>query len=117
MLNKKLAILAVLAMVAPMLLTACGPTPEPQVIEKIVTEVVEVVVTEIVEVAGTPEVVEKVVTEVVEKQVEVVVTATPEPEATEPPMASIAPEFKNADTYVHVTGAGEQRDAGPGLDL
>ncbi len=111
MLNKKLAILAVLAMIAPMVLTACGATPEPEVIEveKIVTEVVEVVVTEIVEVAGTPEVVEKVVTEVVETEVQVVVTATPEPEPTEPPMASIAPEFKNPDTYMVVTGAGEPR--------
>jgi peptide/nickel transport system substrate-binding protein len=113
MLNKKLAILAVLAMVAPMILTACGATPEPQVIEKIVTEVVEVVVTEVVEVAGTPEVVEKVVTEVVETEVEVVVTATPEPEPTEPPLASISPEFKNPDTYVVVTGAGEPETLDP----
>jgi peptide/nickel transport system substrate-binding protein len=113
MLNKKLAILAVLAMVAPMILTACGATPEPQVIEKVVTEVVEVVVTEVVEVAGTPEVVEKVVTEVVETEVEVVVTATPEPEPTEPPLAAIAPEFKNPDTYVVITGAGEPETLDP----
>jgi len=56
-------------------LTACGPTPTPQVVEKVVKETV------IVE--GTPQVVEKIVTEVVEQQVEVevekVVTATPEP--------------------------------------
>ena len=52
---------------------ACGPTPEPQVVEKVVKETVIV--------AGTPEVVEKVVTEVVETEVEVekVVTATPAP--------------------------------------
>jgi peptide/nickel transport system substrate-binding protein len=60
-------------------LGACGPTPEPQVIEKVVKETV------IVE--GTPQVVEKIMTEVVEveKQVEVevekVVTATPSPES------------------------------------
>jgi peptide/nickel transport system substrate-binding protein len=81
--NKKLAILVVLMMLAPMVLAACGPTPEPQVIEKVVTEVVEKVVTEVVEVMGTPEIVEKVVTEVVEvdKEVEkiVEVTAVPEP--------------------------------------
>jgi len=79
--NKKLAILAALLMIAPMVLAACGPTPEPQVIEKVVTEVVEKVVTQVVEVAGTPEVVEKVVTEVVEvpKEVQVEVTATPAP--------------------------------------
>jgi ABC-type transport system substrate-binding protein len=54
-------------------LAACGPTPEPQIVEKTVIETV------IVE--GTPQVVEKVVTEVVEveKEVEKVVTATPEP--------------------------------------
>jgi peptide/nickel transport system substrate-binding protein len=58
-------------------LAACGPTPEPQIIEKTVKETVIV--------AGTSEVVEKVVTEVVKEEVEVevevekVVTATPEP--------------------------------------
>jgi hypothetical protein len=34
-------------MVAPMILTACGATPEPQIVEKIVTQQVEV--TKIVE--------------------------------------------------------------------
>ncbi len=111
MLNKKLAILALIVLVAPMVLAACGPTPEPQVIEKIVTEIVEVVKTEIVEVAGTPEVQEVIVTEVVEK--EVVVTATPEPELTEEPVAAVSPEFKNPDTYSHVSGAGEQETLDP----
>lgn len=62
---------------AAMFLFACGPTPEPQVIEKVVTQVVEkqVIVTEVVEVAGEEKVVE--VTKVVME--EVVVTATPEP--------------------------------------
>ena len=64
--NRKLAILVVLMMIAPMVLAACGPTPEPQVIEKIVTQVVEQTVKETVIVEGTPEVVEKVVTEVVD---------------------------------------------------
>jgi peptide/nickel transport system substrate-binding protein len=76
--NRKLAILVVLVLIAPMVLTACGPTPEPQVIEKIVTQVVEQTVKETVVVAGTPEVVEKVVTEVVEVEVEKEVTAVPE---------------------------------------
>ena len=35
--SKKLAILVVLVMIAPIVLAACGATPEPQVIEKIVT--------------------------------------------------------------------------------
>jgi len=52
-------------------------------------------------------------TKIVEEKVEVVVTATPEPEATEPPLAAIAPEFKNADTYVIITGAGEQETMDP----
>jgi hypothetical protein len=42
MFGKKLAILAVLLMIAPIVLAACGPTPEPQVIEKVVTQQVEV---------------------------------------------------------------------------
>jgi len=60
------------------LLAACGPTPEPQVVEKEVTQVVKETVKETVIVEGTPQTVEKVVTSVVE--VEKVVTATPEPE-------------------------------------
>ncbi len=78
--KSKLAKLLAVSVVLTMLIglaVACGPTPEPQVIEKTVKETV------IVE--GTPQVVEKVVTEVVEKEattiveVEKVVTATPEP--------------------------------------
>ncbi len=57
------AVLALL-MVATMLLAACGPTPEPQVVEveKIVTQVVEQTIKETVIVEGTSQVVEKVVT-------------------------------------------------------
>ncbi len=76
--NKKLAIVVVLMMIAPIVLAACGPTPTPQII--IQTEVVEVVKTEIVEVEQTPQVVEKIVTEVVEVTVPPP-TPTPEPEA------------------------------------
>jgi putative spermidine/putrescine transport system substrate-binding protein len=68
-----------LAVVLAMVLSACGPTPEPQVIEKIVTQEVEKVVTQEVEKIVTQEV-EKVVTQEVEK----VVTATPEPVAERP---------------------------------
>jgi peptide/nickel transport system substrate-binding protein len=70
-----------LLVIASMVLAACGPTPEPQVVEKVVTEVVEkqVIVTQVVE--GQPVEVTKVVKEEVTKVVkeEVVVTATPEP--------------------------------------
>jgi peptide/nickel transport system substrate-binding protein len=105
MFTKKLAILAIVVMIAPVILTACGPTPEPVVIR----ETSVVVETVIVEQAG--EEVVKEVTSVVE--VEKVVTATPEPEPTEPPMAVISPEFKNPDTYLVVTGAGEPETLDP----
>lgn len=72
--GKALRLFAIL-IVASMVLAACGPTPEPQVIEKEVVK--EVPVPETVIVPGTAEVVEKEVTTVVET----VVTAVPEPEA------------------------------------
>jgi peptide/nickel transport system substrate-binding protein len=105
MFNKKLAILVLVVMIAPMILTACGPTPEPVVIK----ETSVVVETVVVEKEG--ETVVEEVTSVVE--VEVVVTATPEPEPTEPPMAQISPELKEADTYLVVTGAGEPETLDP----
>lgn len=74
--------------IAAMLLAACAPSPAP-------AEQVEV--TRIV--AGTPET--------------VIVTATPEPEEAEEPLAQIAPEFKNPDTYVIITGAGEPETMDP----
>jgi len=48
-----LAMVVALAMLAPVL-AACGPTPEPEVVERTIVETVIV--------AGTPEVVEKIVT-------------------------------------------------------
>jgi peptide/nickel transport system substrate-binding protein len=105
MFSKKLAILVILVMVAPLALAACGPTPEPVVIK----ETSVVVETVVVEKEG--EAVIEEVTSVVE--VEKVVTATPEPEATEPPLAAISPEFKNPDTYVAITAAGEQETLDP----
>jgi peptide/nickel transport system substrate-binding protein len=100
-----------LTIVVSLMLSACA-TPTPQVIEKIVTQVVEVEkeVTKIVE--GTP-VVEKVVeTKVVEKEIEVIVTPTPTAEA-KGSQPSISPDFKNPDTYVIITGAGEQETMDP----
>jgi peptide/nickel transport system substrate-binding protein len=101
--NKKLAILAIVVMVAPMVLAACGPTPAPQVIK----ETSVVVETVIVQEAGTPVVQE--VTRVVEQ----VVTATPVPTPTVAGPAQISPEFKNPDTYVVITGAGEPESLDP----
>jgi multiple sugar transport system substrate-binding protein len=78
---KKLALAANLLVVVVMLVSACGPTPEPVVVEKevtrVVTEVVKETIQETVVVEGTAEVVEKEVTTVVE--VEKVVTPTPQP--------------------------------------
>ena len=59
-----------LLIIASMLITACGPAPTPEVVEKVVKETVVVEV-------------EKEVEKVVEKEVEVVVTATPVPEVVE----------------------------------
>ena len=78
---KKLAILVLLAMIVPLILTACGT----EVVEKetVVTQVVEkeVVVTEIVEVEGEETIVEKevIVTQIVEVEVEVPVEVAPPP--------------------------------------
>jgi len=89
MLKKRLAILAMVAMIAPLILAACGPTPTPQIIK----ETSVVVQTVVVEKAGTPIVQEA--TKIVE--VEKVVTATPEPPK---PVKFVAPR---PDTYTLVT--------------
>jgi peptide/nickel transport system substrate-binding protein len=80
-LHRKLSVVVALIMVATLLVVACGPTPAPQVIEKVVTAVVK----ETVMVEGTPQVVEVEVTKVVEVQAEV--TAVPEE-----PAAAVAPD-------------------------
>lgn len=78
--NKKLAILVVLMMIAPIVLAACGPTPEPEVIVQ--TVVVEQ--TKVVEKEG-----EKVtIIETVPVEVEVTV---PPPEPTPVPEAEAGP--------------------------
>jgi ABC-type transport system substrate-binding protein len=70
---RKVVLALIIVAVGLSTLTACGSTPTPEIVEKVVTQVVK----EEVIVEGTPEVVEKVVTQVVEKVVEV--TSTPEP--------------------------------------
>jgi peptide/nickel transport system substrate-binding protein len=77
-------------LISSMVLASCAtPTPETVVETVIVTQEVE------------------------GETVEVVVTATPEPEPTEEPLSDVAPEFKNPDTYVVVTGAGEPETLDP----
>jgi peptide/nickel transport system substrate-binding protein len=79
--KKWMAVAVILTMLTGLVLSACGPTPEP--VTQIQTQVVEVEkeVTRIVE--GTPVVQKVVETQVVQKEVtqvvEKVVTATPEP--------------------------------------
>jgi peptide/nickel transport system substrate-binding protein len=87
--------MVVLTMLVPGLVGCAAP--EPQVVEKIVTEVVKEVVVETVVVEGTPQVVEKEVTKVVEVEVEKVVTATPEPE--EPKTLVIAYPVQYSETF------------------
>jgi ABC-type transport system substrate-binding protein len=75
MFSKKLAILVILMMIAPVVLAACGPTPEPEVVVEVQTVVVEQ--TKIVEKEGeTITEVETVVVEVTAPPPE----PTPEPE-------------------------------------
>ncbi len=74
--NKKLAILVVLVMIAPIVLAACGATPEPEtIIQTVVVEQTKIVVEEGEEVT----IIETVEVEVeVPVEVEVEVTAVPE---------------------------------------
>jgi peptide/nickel transport system substrate-binding protein len=107
--KKNLVLLLTLSLILVTVAVQCGPAPTPEVIEKVVKEtvvvekevekevVVEVEVTKIV--AGTPET--------------IIVTATPEPEPTEPPLAEVAPDFRNPDTYMVITGAGEPESMDP----
>jgi peptide/nickel transport system substrate-binding protein len=91
MFNKKLAILTALVMIAPLVLAACGPTPEP--IVQTIVETVVVEQTKIVEVAGE----EKTIVETVVETVEVEVTAVPVEEG---PAELVAPR---PDTYTWVS--------------
>ena len=93
--RKNIFALLSLVVLASMLLVACAPTAPSQE-----TIVKTVVVTEKVEIAGTPQVVERVV------------TATPEPAKTEQ-IRQVAPEFKNPDTYMVISGAGEPETLDP----
>lgn len=74
--HRNWASLLVLLLIVATVLSACGATPEPEVVEKVVTQVVQ----ETVIVEGESQVVEKEVTKVVEVEVpvEVEVTAVPE---------------------------------------
>ena len=87
--GKKWAAVIGLLVIASMVLTACGPAPTPEVVEKVVKETM--VVKEEVQVE---------VTKVVEKQVEVVVTATPLPPA---------PAAKELTVYHWWTAGGEKQ--------
>ncbi len=91
MFSKKLAILVVLVMIAPLVLTACGPTPEPETIIK----EVPVEVTKIITEEGET----KIITETIIEQVIVEVTAAPE----EPVAAEGVFVAPDPETYTYVT--------------
>lgn len=95
MLRKNISIIFGLLVIASMVLSSCAP-------ERIVETVV---VTQVVEREGQ--------TVIETKIVEVEVTPTPKPEETEPPLAAVVPEFKNPDTFMVVTGAGEPESLDP----
>jgi peptide/nickel transport system substrate-binding protein len=78
--NKKLAILVILVMVAPMILTACGPTPEPQTVVQTV-EVEKKVVETVVETVEVEVQKEVTVVETVEVEVEVTPVVEEDPYA------------------------------------
>lgn len=88
MFSKRVAILAVLVMIASVVLAACGPTPTPQVI----IQTVPVEVTKVVEVKGTPQTIVETV------QVEVTVPPTPAPPPGQAKFVAPRPE-----TYTFVT--------------
>ncbi len=77
--NKKLAVLVVLVMIAPIVLAACGPTPEPEVIVETVVVEQTKIVTEEGEVVTIVETVPVEIEKTVVEEVIVEVTAVPEP--------------------------------------
>jgi peptide/nickel transport system substrate-binding protein len=109
MFSKKFVLLLVIIVVLGAIAAQCGPAPTPET----VTVVETVVVQETVVVEKEGEKVVETVEVVKEVEVEVVVTPTPEPEEAEPELAVISPEFKNEDTYVVITGAGEPETMDP----
>ena len=94
--NKKLAILVVLMMIAPIVLAACGPAPEPEV----VIETVQVEVTKIVEKEGKEVTVVETIVETVEVEVpvEVEVTAVPPPPEPEGAKVLVVCQGQEPDT-------------------
>lgn len=93
MLKKNISIIFGLLVIASMVLASCAP-------EKVVETIV---VTQVVEREGQT---------IIETQI-VEVTPVPEPEETTPPLAVVSPEFKNPDTYMVITGAGEPQSLDP----
>ncbi len=88
--SKKWHVLISILVVGSTVLGACAPAaPEKEIVEVQVTQIVE------------------------GETVVQIVTATPEPEPTAEPAAVISPDFKDADTYIVITGAGEQETMDP----
>ena len=113
--KKGFSVLAALVMILSLVL-ACGPTPEPQIVEKIVTQEVEkqVKVVETVEVVKEVEVVETVeVVKEIEKQVEKSLViynsyqSDPEPREADAVLVSMFEEENPGIDVVHSTVAHE----------
>jgi peptide/nickel transport system substrate-binding protein len=95
--SKKLAILVVLLMVAPMVLAACAATPET------IVETVEKEVTVVIEKEGEQVTVVETIVETVEVEKEVVVEVTAEPEAAPLKDTLVVCMSQEPDTLYHVT--------------
>ena len=105
MFNKRNVSLVIGVLIAAsMILSACA---QPQVQVQEVEVVKTVIVTEVVEIEGE--------TVIETKIVEVIVTPEPEPEEgeEEEEFVAVSPEMKNPDTYMAITGAGEQETLDP----
>jgi peptide/nickel transport system substrate-binding protein len=108
---KRLAGVLSILVVMTLLITTCGATPEPQVVEKVVTQVVQ----ETVIVQGTPQVVEKEVTTVV--QVEKVVTPTPEPTGPKPGGRVVVAHRQEPDRFWDpITGLSVAQEVGGAMN-
>jgi peptide/nickel transport system substrate-binding protein len=95
---KRLGLAISILVVLSMLLAACGAAPEPEVVEKVVTQIVQ----ETVVVEGETQIVEKVVTVVseVEVAVEVEKVVTPTPEPQEPVVILQGAEVITLDPHI-----------------
>jgi peptide/nickel transport system substrate-binding protein len=102
MFSKKTLLLLMVIALLSVIAAQCGAAPTPET----VVQTVVVPQTVVVEKEG------EMVVETVEVVKEVVVTPTPEEEMAEE-LPAVSPQFKDADTYMVITGAGEPETLDP----